>query len=155
MSITTKTASGTSHPGRLFAPRCALAVCRAAPFLSEAAKKAADRFSRVASCPGDLRRDRPASKNQDPRTFQEFRILGAVPDDQFTCGGDIQEDVVKFSLYTDVYAASRIVQQDNVCVVDHGPAHERLLLVAATQLQDGPLCCGVAQVEPLSPGFSP
>ena len=42
MSITTKTASGTSQPGKVLAPRCALVVCSVVPFLSEAEKKAAE-----------------------------------------------------------------------------------------------------------------
>ena len=93
-----------------------------------------------------LAHDLAVGKDKHPVAGQQLRILRRVPDQGAALAGEFAAQAIKILLRGDVDAAGRIVEQHDRGHRRHGPRHQRLLLIAAAELDDARI--ETSEVEP-------
>ncbi len=85
---------------------------------------------------GEVGDDGAPGEDEDAVAFEQFGVLGRVPEHEAAIGGAVAQHAVEVALGADVDAAGRVVEEDDGGAVDQAAGHQRLLLVAAGERED-------------------
>src|SRR3954469_21785147 len=99
----------------------------------------------------DLVGDDAAVEDVDAVAVRQLLVLARVPDEAPPLGRVPCHVAVELALGADVHAPHRVVEQDDPRGPGERAGDQRLLLVAAAQVEDRPAHVGRADVDPLPP----